>query len=534
MLGTWSREIGRRLKTLQTRAVTTPGAVGSTTRALWLVVYLYVLTPVHYPQKFPRMTFLVGLALASWLVVMASRRRDRYQMTDRVSAFVLGWSGVVLWALLWFMTLGTLAMTLPQLLAFQPGLLLALLAGLGLLLVFEKRLKLVRRGWLTAFTPVWMSQVALLAVMATHFSGSSDAECRQVADNPLVRPLLSRTALNDIPGLNTAFPYDSAYVVEEDRVFVTLKDRLAGYLSTTDPPGTASNGLLMIRRSDSAILAFHGIRNQAGSSLPQNLLADASTRSVVTYVVDRQFRHSVRTWTWDGDRLSKAATRVFESFEAGAGGRVGEPDGLLPSAVPGRVLVDLYRGSRGWLWEADLPHLDNERFTPVDSKFSLLDKMARDPLTGQVVVASNHGGVLFLDGTSLAVLDSVWTADPVSSVAVDPDSGDVIAAGIVAGELIRIDHGTHEIVGRRMTVRVPRSLAIAPEPGLLFVSGYVEGILRVHDLDTLEALADIPVGTVARTIHHVPELDVVSVNSSCGVLEIDVTALVRQLGRRSE
>jgi len=498
-------------------------------RCAWLVLFLYFVTPVHYPERDGRLGMLAALAGAALVLDAAWKRREAGRGAGRTRWMAALWLAIQ--AGFWVMALGSLAMALPVLVAFRPAAAGLLLAALGVLALLQGRVRGVRPGLVTWFTPIWAVQVLQFAVMATHFAGASDAECASVYADGRVRPLLDREALAAIPGLGPAFPYDAAYDTGRDLVVATLKDRRAGYWSTTDEPGQAFSGLVLLSRDDPARSSFFPIRNEGGASLPQNLVADPATQSVAAYVVDREFRHSVRTWSYASGRLEPVATRVFEDFEPAAGGAVGEPSGILGSAETGRILVNLYRGKPGWLWEADLPSLGNERFTPVGRRFSLLDKMARDPSNGQVIVASNHGAVLFLDGRTLETIDAVPTLDPVSTVAVDPGTGDVIAAGIVGGELIRIDGATRRIVDRAWTVRVPRSLAVVPEFGLLFVSGYVEGRVRVHDLATLETLGEVAVGGVSRTLHFQAGPGVVSACSSCGLLEIDVAAVAAELGR---
>lgn len=80
-------------------------------------------------------------------------------------------------------------------------------------------------------------------------------------------------------------------------------------------------------------------------------------------------------------------------------------------------------------------------------------------------------------------------------------------------------------------MRFPRSLALVPDADLLFVAGYAEGVVRVHDRKTLNPLMDIPVGTVVRSLHYVPDKNIVTACSSCGLLEIDVSGVAERLNR---
>ncbi len=484
-------------------------------RSLWLGVFLYYITPVHYPGKG---FWLVLLGIGSSVMALLPALR-RVPLSDRLSARFRRLLTVLALALLWATVAAALVKTLPILLSFQPLLSLALAAVVGLLGIAAWRKPSLRRvvNW---FTPVWSYQLLLVAVLFVHFSGSSGATCQQIGRNPKVLALLSQKTLFGLESVGPVFPYDSAYDPTRGLFVVSLKEQRAGYFNVLDPAGEASSALAVVDGTDGRILALHPLPNRDAVSYPQNLVIDPELGVAAVYFVSREFLHSVATFRYSRRSLERLTTRTFEPYEEGAQGNIGEPDGILRLEGTHEIVVNTYGGGGAWLWTATLPNLTDERFVRVDSRFKLLDKTSHDAARGRILVASHTGKVLVLDDETLTVSKAISTLDPVTAVDFHPDTGDFFATGVLFGELLHIDGETLEVVERVSTVGTPRSLAIDANRGLLFVAGYVTGEVAVHDLSTLKRLDTVKVGRVARSLHRLPGTGSLTVCSSCGLLEL--------------
>ena len=483
-------------------------------RALWLVLVLSVWVPVAWPLETVLTILPLALAGAALALALLSAPASRLGFRPAPGR-LMAWLDRGTRALFVLPALFSVYLSLPLLIVLQPVGGAILLAGGGAAILLARRR--LPRGLLTWFTPIALGQALVLGTYVDHFRGSDAAECAQVLASPAVRAVLTRDDLERLPGVELAFPYDHAYDPDLDLYVVTLKEQRAGYFSVTDPPGRASNAVIVVGRSDGVVGAVSPIPDVDGASMPQSVVAAPDLGVAATYVVDRAGQHTIRTYAYAPDDLHEVARQTFP---------MREPNAL--ALVPGshRLVADFYGGRGLRLWSADLPDLTAPSWTIVDTPLGRPDKMAWSSALGALVVPSHFGGLVVVDPTAGALLGEVWTFDPMSAVAPDDATpGLVYATGYLFGELMSVDLGARAVTRRVRAAWGPRGVALAAAPALVVVLGYTDGELAVHDARTLERLATQPVGGVARVVRYHPEMGRAVVGSSCGLLEVDIARL---------
>ena len=217
-------------------------------RACFVALLIHVASPVSDIRVWPALVILLslgGLALVLSCrgVIQRTDRRPYAGMTRNLVLWVARaavWgAGALTWAILVF----------PFLVAYEPWLTLGVLSALlAVVWWFHGR----PRAGPAVFSVFPVSALLLAGVLVDHYGGASEAECRNVASLPYVRPLVDRKGLSEISGIANVVPY-SIEPGPEGRLFVSLKDRADGYLPRYDDD-VASNCIAVISAGDGSVL----------------------------------------------------------------------------------------------------------------------------------------------------------------------------------------------------------------------------------------------------------------------------------------
>ncbi len=110
------------------------------------------------------------------------------------------------------------------------------------------------------------------------------------------------------------------------------------------------------------------------------------------------------------------------------------------------------------------------------------------------VVHSSTRGITVLEAPSLTPLRSAPLGNSLISIDVDPETGILFIVDQSMDTLFVVDPVSLAILHEIDTPRIPQAVVVSRTQRRLYLSLAFDGLIRVFDLETLEIIADIPVG----------------------------------------
>lgn len=495
-----------------------------------LFLYAWLMLPVAYVMGITfaerRILFYVLMLLvaAPILLTYLLHVTLRHQWR-RYQRFLLRRAGRLRRALPWIARLAQIGMMLVPTLILVPigiGLTPAVFLALGLLallwLIVQASLRPRFPGWLRLDVVALMLvfvYAALAAIGSTYF-GSSDGACACLADDPALRPIISRDDLAASALVDSCFPYDVKSDPARDRLFFTLKQRRSGFVKSPVRQEIANDaiGMTSFAAPDFAAADLLPILGDSSCRYPQRITVNPQRQEIYVVVLDIDGDHAIYILDYAaGLRLKHRLAVDFEPIRAYFNERNGDLLVLGYEGVVGRYDLTTYE-------RREFYHLGRLGF--IGLLDTLVPNRAGDAYYASVVSPL----FLLLDAGNFQIRESARVGVPTIGLDYDPLADRVYAAATLTREILVLNGRTLAIEDRIPTGTTVRELYLDHVRRRLVTAGYADGYLDVYALDSMRRLARVFVGKLARGIHLEEQSGRVFVTSSCGLFEVNVARLL--------
>lgn len=356
---------------------------------------------------------------------------------------------------------------------------------------------------------------SLIVVGITRF-GSTDKTCKNVTSSPFLIPIVTREDIANTPTIANCFPYDIKSDPEADMLFFTLKERRSGFIKTLRPLQVPNDAICATRlsspRLDPSLMI--PIVGKSTATYPQRITVNPEKKEIYVVVLDIDGQHSVKVVSYDNEwRIKHSIALDFE---------------------PIRVYVDknknrlIILGYAGFLETYDAKTYDELSFKKREGwGFIVL----RDTLVHNDALKAYYASAVFqrfalLDDSNFeTVLKSPLLA-PTIGLDYHKESNRVYTAGTMTHEIIVLDGTTLEVIDRIWTGTTVRELYIDHTRDMIVTAGYADGYLDFYNIKTHKLRARTFVGKLARGIHIEQKSGRVFVASSCGLFEVRIDKLL--------
>lgn len=498
---------------------------------IWrFLIYLILLTPVAYAmgitfadrrlENYLHLAVLFGplfLAFCLHRILVKNRRSYRAFFSERgVLLPRLARLAVYLLLILW-LVMPTFVLTV-----IGAGLMPYLFVLLAILIVIAISMQFFRRDrypqWLKLDPPLIMLLLIYTAVLAIGVNafGSSDQTCRELAESPYLKPIITRGDIDRSGEVQSCFLYDVKSDPAADRLFFTLKQKRSGMLKSlrAQPVANDAIGSMSFTRPDFEQAKLLPIQGESTARYPQRITVNPAREEIYVVVLDIDGRHAVRVISYaEGFRQTHELFLDFEPIRTRFKNDSGD---LIIVGYEGRIGVydiDTYQRRRLVNYK-DLGML------------GLFDTIVPNADGGAYYASVVSREFLLLDGYDFQIRRRRNVGAPTIGLDYDPRSNKVYAAATLTREILVLDGATLEVQSKIATGATVRELYLDQRRNLIVTAGYTGGELDFYDLDNQRRRARLPVGKLARGIHLEPQSGRLFVTSSCGLFEVDVDGLL--------